>query len=137
MAPNQAETPNEGTTTRLIRRLPTEGERARNDLLTHVQGRLLRKVRKIFREDFARLGRWEQTVDVNQGVLRRLNRALEGVPLDNSRHFWRLATKHINWELIELTRRYFGPQGPGANHDSERFGGMLDQVPDERTSLED
>ncbi len=65
---------------------------------------------------YPRVGRWEQTGDVLQNALIRLDRALRTtVPL-TSADFFRLAAAQIRRELIDLARHYSGPEGPGAHH---------------------
>ncbi len=56
--------------------------------------------------DFPGVGRWEQTGDVTNNAALRLRRALADVPLQDSRHFYRLAAVQIRRELIDLSRHY-------------------------------
>jgi RNA polymerase sigma factor (sigma-70 family) len=72
--------------------------------------------------DYRRLRRWEQTDDVLQNALIRLDRALRGVTPGSPRDFYRLATLQIRRELIDLARHHFGPEGPGARHATDAGG---------------
>jgi RNA polymerase sigma-70 factor (ECF subfamily) len=65
------------------------------------------------------VARWEQTGDVLQGTLLRLDRALRTITPPTARDFFRLAAVHIRRELIDLARRHFGPEGLGAHHASQ------------------
>ena len=62
-----------------------------------------------------RLRRWEETDDVLQLALLRLQRDLERVQPDTLRQFLSLAALRIRRVLIDLARHYYGPLGPGAN----------------------
>ena len=67
---------------------------------------------------FPRVHRWEQTDDVLQNSLVRLDRAMRSVVPTTAQEFLGLATTQIRRELIDLARRYSGPEGMGANHGS-------------------
>jgi RNA polymerase sigma factor (sigma-70 family) len=95
---------------RCLVRLGRGEEAARHELLNRSGQRLLRLIRKIF-PDYAELRRWEDSDDVLQGAYVRLCRALEHVTPSSARDFFRLASQHIRWELLDLARSYFGPQG--------------------------
>jgi RNA polymerase sigma factor (sigma-70 family) len=68
--------------------------------------------------DFQRVRRWAETDDVLQNALVRLVGALRDVKPATPRDFLALATLQIRRELIDLARRFYGPEGIGANHDS-------------------
>ncbi|HYH65626.1 MAG TPA: sigma-70 family RNA polymerase sigma factor [Urbifossiella sp.] len=91
---------------------------SRNALVARAVGRIECLARTMLRGDFARLGRWVDTGDVLQGAATRLFRALDAAGPQSSLHFHRLIALQIRRELIDLVRRYFGPEGPGANHDT-------------------
>jgi RNA polymerase sigma-70 factor (ECF subfamily) len=63
-----------------------------------------------------RLERWAESDDVFQNAMLRLCRALERMTPESPRHFFNLAAQQIRRELIDLSRHYFGPQGPAALH---------------------
>ncbi|MDG1892350.1 MAG: sigma-70 family RNA polymerase sigma factor [Verrucomicrobiota bacterium] len=113
-------TPHDQTTQiqALIDRL-TEGDAsARTELFNCTWERLLRLTRHIAR-DFPPVRRWEQTEDIFQNASIRIWKALEKVPLQNARHFLRLAAEKIRFELIDLARHYQGPLGQGHNHQTQ------------------
>ena len=98
-----------------IERLNAGDEFARGELLNLACERLTRLTRSILR-DFPGVARWEQTDDVFQNASLRLFQALTDVEVVDSRHFFRLAALQIRRELIDMVRRYQGPQGLGAKH---------------------
>ncbi len=77
--------------------------------------RLTRIAAKMLK-DFPGVGRWEQSDDVAQNVVIRLDRALRSVTPATPRDFFRLAAAQVRRELIDLARHYYGPQGMGAHH---------------------
>jgi RNA polymerase sigma-70 factor (ECF subfamily) len=110
----------------LIDRLNAGDSSARNDLISHAVERLRKLTRKMLRQDFARLRRWEETDDIlNESVI-RLIAALKAVPPVTTKEFFQLATRHIRWELLDLARRCRAPeflsahQASGANGSSDR-----------------
>lgn len=62
--------------------------------------------------------RWEDTDDVTQNVAMRLWASLREVRPATTTAFFGLAALHARRELIDLARRFAGPQGLGARHDS-------------------
>lgn len=100
-----------------LRRLQQGDQAARSDLVETAARRLTRLTRTMLGE-FGRLRRWEETDDVLQGALLRLHRAIEQVTPESPRHFYRLATTQIRREMLDLARRYFGPEGHGRNLES-------------------
>lgn len=94
---------------------------ARGELIAAACGRLGQLTRVMLR-DYRRLRRWEQTDDVLQNALIRLDRALREVTPDSPLDFYRLATMQIRRELIDLARHHFGPEGPGALHATDAGG---------------
>lgn len=88
---------------------------ARDQLIHHACDRLLILTRRMLR-CHPGVTRWEQTDDVFQNAMVRLHRALNTVELVDVRHFFNLATLQIRRELIDLSRRHFGPLGLGRNH---------------------
>jgi len=87
---------------------------ASRQLITATLERLRALVQKIL-ADHPGLKRWEDVDDVVQNSSVRLWKALENhhpqTPLD----YFRLAATVIRRELIDLSRKYFGPLGLGAN----------------------
>jgi RNA polymerase sigma factor (sigma-70 family) len=87
---------------------------ARNEVIRYSRDRLKLLTRQMLR-NFPGVRHWEETSDVLQNVLVRLDRALQAVPVSSPRDFLRLATAQIRRELIDLARHHFGPAGLGAN----------------------
>jgi RNA polymerase sigma factor (sigma-70 family) len=86
-------------------------------LLRHNCDRLTSLTRRML-GDFQRVRRWAETADVLQNALLRLMNALRDVKPQTTRDFLALATLQIRRELIDLSRKYYGPHGLGANQDS-------------------
>ena len=71
---------------------------------------------------FPQVGRWEATDDVLQTALIRLHQALNDVAPNDVEHFLRLSALQIRRTLIDLSRRYQGPEGLAHNHETQQFG---------------
>jgi RNA polymerase sigma-70 factor (ECF subfamily) len=113
-----------GHTAALLARLRAGNRAVLNELVAHTYDRLRRRAHRMLR-DFPGVGRWEQTDDVLQGALIRLSKALDAEPPESARHFYNLAALQIWRELLDLTDRYQGPLGVGANHRTDPIGGAL------------
>jgi RNA polymerase sigma-70 factor (ECF subfamily) len=100
-----------------LSRMQTGDDDARNEFFRLMSGRLERLTRKMLQQ-FPGVRRWTATDDVLQNALVRLLRALDALQPTTTREFVCLATEHIRRELIDLARHYYGPLGPGANHES-------------------
>ena len=85
---------------------------ARNELIRHSQERLRLLTRQMLR-GYPTLRKWEDTSDVFQNVLCRLDRALREVPPPSPHDFLCLSAALIRRELIDLSRHHFGPLGDG------------------------
>jgi RNA polymerase sigma-70 factor (ECF subfamily) len=83
---------------------------ARNELIRHTQERLRLLTRQMLRR-YPGLRQWEDTSDVFQNVLCRLDRALRELTPATPHDFLCLAAALIRRELIDLCRRHFGPEG--------------------------
>jgi RNA polymerase sigma-70 factor (ECF subfamily) len=97
-------------------RLRAGDAEARAELLQCAADRLVRLARKMLR-GFPGVRRWEETDDVLQNAILRLNRALQSTAPDSARSFFNLAAVQIRRELIDLARHYEGPMGMGAHHE--------------------
>ena len=93
---------------------------ARQELLNGACERLTQIARTMLRA-FPRVKRWEQTEDVLQNALIRLLRAFETITPTSLRDFYRLATLQIRRELIDLVRHYYGPEGRGGKHATNKM----------------
>jgi RNA polymerase sigma-70 factor (ECF subfamily) len=89
---------------------------ARAALLECARARLSRLAHRMLNTDFRRIRRWEETDDVTQNALLRLDRAFRRVVPPTPRDFFRLAARIIRNELIKLARHYYGPYGLGRHH---------------------
>jgi RNA polymerase sigma-70 factor (ECF subfamily) len=87
-------------------------------------------------KSFPRLSRWEQTSDVFQNAVIRLCKALKETVPQTAQHFLNLAALHIRRELIDLSRHHFGPQGPGAHHDTDNGKDQAPVMVASETTLE-
>lgn len=103
----------------LLQELHEGRQEARGELLQATADRLTALTRKLKRS-FPRVGRWEQTEDVFQNASMRLYQAMADTEIKDPLHYFRLAALQIRRELIDLARRYDGPQGIGRNHFSAR-----------------
>jgi RNA polymerase sigma-70 factor (ECF subfamily) len=102
----------------LLPRAVAGDDAAIDALLRHCGERLTLLTRRML-GDFQRVRRWAETDDVLQNALVRLVAAMRSVKPTTSRDFLALATLQIRRELLDLARRYYGPEGIGANHDSQ------------------
>ena len=102
-----------------------DAEQAREELFRRSAGRLERLARSML-GDYPRLRGWEQTGDVLQNALLRLDQSLASVRPESPRQFYGLAALAIRRELIDLARHYFGPHGEAA-HRSGRARSSLDE----------
>jgi RNA polymerase sigma factor (sigma-70 family) len=123
----------------LIERANAGDEASREALFEHACERLLRLTRKMFHGSGS-LHRWEQTDDIFQSSMLRLQRALEQRKVESVRHFFNLAALQIRRELIDTARKHFGPEGIAANHHTDlqapdESGGSLHAVADEPEDL--
>jgi RNA polymerase sigma-70 factor (ECF subfamily) len=106
----------------LLPRAVTGEEAAVEALLRHCGDRLTILTRRML-GDFQRVRRWVETDDVLQNALVRLLGALRSVRPQTPRDFFALATLQIRRELLDLARHFYGPEGIGANHDSQPAAG--------------
>jgi RNA polymerase sigma factor (sigma-70 family) len=88
---------------------------ARADLLAYSQERIRRLTMRVLRS-FPKVRRWESGDDLFQEVQIRLFNALKDVSVNSVLDYVRLASWHIRNVLIDLTRKYWGPQGVGTKH---------------------
>ena len=90
---------------------------ARQRLIEYSCERLRGLARKMLRR-YPKVRRWEETDDVFVAAITRLHRALETVQPESPKHFYNLAATQIRRVLIDLSRRYYGPEGVGSHHDT-------------------
>ena len=109
-----------GHTTQLIGLLDlmrAGDQTARQRLIEHACERLRGLARKMLRR-YPKVHRWEETDDVFTAAVAKLHRALETVQPESPRHFYNLAATQIRHVLLDLARRYYGPEGLGSHHDT-------------------
>jgi len=117
----------------LLQRVAAGEESAVAALIQHSCDRLTSLTRRML-GDFPRVKRWVETGDVLQNALLRLLGALRDVKPKTPRDFLALATLQIRRELLDLTRHYYGPEGIGANHDSQDAEGSNNGGPADRAA---
>jgi RNA polymerase sigma-70 factor (ECF subfamily) len=103
-------------------RLRQGDEAAREELIEYAQGRLRLIAASMLRSD-PQVARWEEADDVLQAALMKLDAALADAPPGDKQYFLRLSTLQIRRTLIDLARRYSGPEGMGKNHETKRNTG--------------
>jgi RNA polymerase sigma-70 factor (ECF subfamily) len=92
------------------------GDLSARDALLGAAGERLRQLAHQMLQSYPRVRRWEETDDVLQNALLRLHRTLKDVTPAGVTDFLRLAALNIRRELLDLAKRYYGPQGHGAHH---------------------
>ena len=92
-------------------------QQARRQLIEQSCERLQLLTRKMLGR-FPRVHRWEETDDVFTEAVTRLHRSLESICPETVRQFYCLAATQIRRVLIDMARRYYGPEGLGANYDT-------------------
>lgn len=98
-----------------LNRLAAGDPVARDDLIRLSHDRLLLILRAMLKR-YPSVRRWEESDDVLQNVLIRLDRTLSRMQLVSTRDFLAIAATNIRRELIDLVRHYYGTEGLGANH---------------------
>ncbi|MBM4070546.1 MAG: sigma-70 family RNA polymerase sigma factor [Planctomycetes bacterium] len=121
-------------TSRLLSQAVAGDTAAVEALLRHNGARLTALTRRML-GDFQRVRRWAETGDVLQSALVRLLTALRDVKPATPREFLALATLQIRRELLDLARKFYGPEGIGANQDSHAPGDSRGPGPPEKSDL--
>ncbi|HND52756.1 MAG TPA: sigma-70 family RNA polymerase sigma factor [Pirellulaceae bacterium] len=101
----------------LLARWRNGDQQALNELFTLVDARLQRLARQMLR-GYARVERWTEADDILQNASIRLLRALQETAPPSMRDFYALAALQMRRELLDLVRRFHGPLGLAARHDS-------------------
>ncbi|MFM2215931.1 MAG: hypothetical protein RL240_249 [Planctomycetota bacterium] len=118
----------ENHTTELKNRLQllqTGSPNAKAALIEHACERLRLLTHRMLK-NYPRVGRWADTGDVLQAALIRLHRSLDSVQPDSAEQFYSLAATQIRRELLDLLKHHYGPEGRGANHQTDT-GSLLKQ----------
>jgi len=116
-SPSQLALSESADTCRLVELAQGTDPAAFDVLIQHVSSRLCALVHRML-SHYPQVRRWEQTDDVFQEVLLRLNRALYEVKPQSAAAFFGLATTLLRRTLIDLARHYHGVYGLGAKHES-------------------
>lgn len=96
------------------------GDEVAGEELLRAACKRLRRLARAMLQRYPGLRRWEDADDVLQNASLRLWHALRQIRPQSARHFLNLGARQIRWELINLSRHYFGPHGPAANQESRR-----------------
>jgi RNA polymerase sigma-70 factor (ECF subfamily) len=99
-----------GDLTRLVMRYRS-GDLTARDLLIEATYDRFRCLTRQMLNGFPALRNLEQTNDVLNRSMISFLRTLEQIRPDSSAHYLRLAAQQIRWQLLDLTRHYFGPHG--------------------------
>jgi RNA polymerase sigma-70 factor (ECF subfamily) len=86
-------------------------------LIRHVSGRLLAIAHRMT-ANYPQVRRWEETDDILQESLLRMQRALTEVQPESLAGFFGLAATLLRRTLIDFSRHYYGAHGLGAKHQS-------------------
>jgi RNA polymerase sigma factor (sigma-70 family) len=117
----------------LIDRLAAGQQSARDELISRAYVRLRRLAHKMLRS-FPAVRAFEDTGDVLHDSLPRLTRALESVSPASVAQFFRLASRQMRWELLDLVQRYNRPERAGAKQAPVGEGNSSQGTPPEEVS---
>lgn len=95
--------------TKLIEQAHAGSARAEDELFLHVRERLQAMTRKMLHQN-PRVARWQQTGDLYGQLWLKLHAILRTEPINDRRHFFRLANLAMRRLLCDLARSYRGPQ---------------------------
>ncbi len=98
--------------TAILKRLKAGDKQAKNELFERTGKRLEHLARKMF-HSYPALKEWMQTNDILHEALIKLLNALEAIHPVSREHFYSLAALQIRRVLIDMTRKFFGAEGPG------------------------
>jgi RNA polymerase sigma-70 factor (ECF subfamily) len=131
---DMSESLEDATQLRLFLRRAGDGDPSAVDALFGRTAERLRLLARRMLRRFPGVRRWAETDDVLQNALVRMLSALRAVKPESVRDYLALANLQIRRELIDLARRFHGPEGIGANHDShpddDAHPPRLQQAPD-------
>jgi RNA polymerase sigma factor (sigma-70 family) len=116
-AENRCETGETGRMEACVDRLARGDISARDELLTFACGRMEQMARRMLKR-FPNVRRWDETGDVVQNAAIRLYRTLGKVAPHDAKGFLGLAAVQIRRELIDLARKYAGPESHPANSET-------------------
>ena len=93
-------------------------ESARDELIRHSLDRVHQIARRELRRSPA-VKRWNETDDVTQRALMRLDNALRKVTPASKERLLGLAARHVRFALIDIHRSNYGAQGYGAKYSTD------------------
>ena len=102
--------------------LPRSGK---EKLLCQFASRLETIARRELR-GFPAVRRWEQTDDIVQSAVLQFLTSIESLDFESVDHLFNAAAKQIRWTLIDLHRKYTGPDGFASNHETQDDGPVLE-----------
>jgi RNA polymerase sigma factor (sigma-70 family) len=111
---------------RALQRLAAGDADVREDVISWACERMCEIAHRML-PAFPAVARWEQTDDVVQNAALRLDRALRDIVPADARGLVGLAATQVRRELLDLARKYRGPESYGANHETnyQRLDGEL------------
>lgn len=109
-----------------LERLAVGDDAARDELIAWATDRMRSIAHRMLRT-FPAVSRWEQTDDVVQNAALRLDRALRDTVPANSGGLVGLAATQVRRELLDMAKKYRGPESYAANHETnyQRLDGEL------------
>lgn len=122
---NDGQTSRYGAITRLIQKVKAGEAGSEDKLIKTVSDRLIALVRKMLNQS-PRIRRWRQTDDLFNDLWLKLRQVVRGEPINDSRHFFRIANLQMNRMLCDLARKFSGPESFEGRHQTGSFA--LDSV---------
>lgn len=109
-----------------LARLGRGDKAAREHLLVFASERMREIAHRMLRT-FPVVRRWDETDDVVQNAILRLGRAIQKTAPSDVRGLVGLAATQVRRELLDLAKKYRGPESYAANHDTnyQRLNGEL------------
>lgn len=102
---------------RLLSRLSAHDKAACDELLVIASERMQSIAHRMLRT-FPTVRRWDETNDIAQNAVLRLRQALLQITPRDPRGFLGLAAVQVRRELLDLARKYAGPESFGANQET-------------------
>jgi len=90
---------------------------SKDELISHACHQMQQMAHRMLGR-FPNVRRWDDTGDVVQNSAMRLSKTLDAVKPIDVRSFMGLAALHIRRELLDLARKYAGPESYAANHET-------------------
>ena len=81
------------------------------------QSQLVRCAKRMLKH-FPIVRRWDETDDVYQAAAIRFHETIAKSPPVSERAFFSMAATQIRWTLMDLAKKYRGPEGFAANYET-------------------